>query len=55
MAISINSLIKITSITFYDPSVILVALQLNTVTQPAITCSKVTIETLKQGVKFVQN
>ena len=24
-------------------------------TQPAITCSKLTIETLEQGVKYVQN
>ena len=24
-------------------------------TQPAITCSKLTIETLKQGVKYVQS
>ena len=26
-----------------------------TLTQPAITCSKLTIETLEQGVKYVQN
>ena len=25
------------------------------VTQPAITCSKLTIETLEQGVKYVQS
>ena len=28
---------------------------LKTVTQPAITCSKLTIETLEQGVKYVQS
>ena len=27
----------------------------NTITQPVITCSKLTIETLKQGVKYVQS
>ena len=26
-----------------------------TLSQPAITCSKLTIETLEQGVKYVQN
>ena len=26
-----------------------------TLTQPAITCSKLTIETLEQGVKYVQS
>ena len=26
-----------------------------TTAQPAITCSKLTIETLKQGVKYVQS
>ena len=26
-----------------------------TYTQPAITCSKLTIETLEQGVKYVQS
>ena len=25
------------------------------ITQPAITCSKLTIETLEQGVKYVQS
>ena len=28
---------------------------LNQVTQPAITCSKLTIETVEQGVKYVQS
>ena len=32
--------------TFYD---------LLFITQPAITCSKLTIETLEQGVKYVQS
>ena len=27
----------------------------DTITQPAITCSKLTIETLEQGVKYVQS
>ena len=27
----------------------------NVITQPAITCSKLTIETLEQGVKYVQS
>ena len=27
----------------------------NSYTQPAITCSKLTIETLEQGVKYVQS
>ena len=26
-----------------------------TLTQPAITCSKLTVETLEQGVKYVQS
>ena len=28
---------------------------MNKTTQPAITCSKLTIETLEQGVKYVQS
>ena len=28
---------------------------LTTISQPAITCSKLTIETLEQGVKYVQS
>ena len=27
----------------------------NSVTQPAFTCSKLTIETIEQGVKYVQS
>ena len=29
--------------------------QILVITQPAITCSKLTIETLEQGVKYVQS
>ena len=29
--------------------------KINVRTQPAITCSKLTIETLEQGVKYVQS
>ena len=36
-------------------SVITIPLQKKTISQPAFTCSKLTIETLEQGVKYVQS
>ena len=49
-----NELLKLMKIAV--PIIFFEALQLNAQnTQPTVTCSKLTIETLKQGVKYLQS
>ena len=39
----------------YKKTSVMKWVNLNVATQPAFTCSKLTIETLEQGVKYVQS
>ena len=39
----------------YNPHKNIISTHIDKLTQPAITCSKLTIETLEQGVTYVQS
>ena len=46
-----SSLLYVTTL----PSLVAIGIVVVEMTQPAITCSKLTIETLEQGVKYIRS